>query len=151
MFGDTAAVGIGAVAGALCRYQIGDIATQQISRDPKRFSFLSGWHTAGINVCGSLILGFLGGIPSITSAVSNSSNVNGDPKIVQGITPRTRLCAAVGFCGSFTTFSTYSVDVIGFLSKGETLRAFSYIAVNNIGGIGAAYAGFKVARTIFVQ
>jgi CrcB protein len=55
----------------------------------------------------------------------------------------------VGFCGSFTTFSTYSVDVIGFFSKGEKCRAMTYIAVNNIGGIGAAYLGFKVARRMF--
>ena len=148
MLGDTAAIGAGAVVGALCRYQIGNIATQQISRDPKRLSFLAGWHTAGINICGSLILGFLGGVPNINSTVSTRSSVNGG-QIAQGITPRTRLCAAVGFCGSFTTFSTYSVDVIGFFSRGETLRACSYIALNNMGGIGAAFAGFKAARSIF--
>ena len=151
MLGDTAAVGIGAVAGALCRYEIGNFAARKMAQDPKRLSFLSGWHTAGINVCGSLILGFLAGVPNVISdAVSTSADMNsGGDRFAKGISHRTRLCAGVGFCGSFTTFSTYSIDVVGLLGKGETLRAFSYIAANNIGGIGAAYAGFKVARRIF--
>jgi CrcB protein len=143
MLGDTAAIGIGAVAGAICRYQIGNIAAAKIARDPKRLSFISGWHTAGINVCGSLILGFLAGVPITSTTMSN-----GD-QLIKGISPRTRLCVGVGFCGSFTTFSTYSVDIIGFLGRGEALRAISYIAANNIGGIGAAYTGFKVAKRIF--
>lgn len=148
MLGDAAAIGIGAVAGAICRYQIGNIAASKIAQDPKRLSFISGWHTAGINICGSLILGFIAGVPNITSTKVSSLGGNGDHSI-KGISPRTRLCAGVGFCGSFTTFSTYSVDIIGFLGRGETLRAFTYIAANNIGGIGAAYAGFKVAKRIF--
>ena len=148
MLGDTAAVGIGAVVGAVCRYQIGKVANRKISQDPKRMPYL-GWHTAGINVCGSLILGFLAGVPTVTPvSESTSSSSNGD-RFIKSISPRTRLLTAVGFCGSFTTFSTYSVDVIGFLSKGENCRAMSYIAANNIGGIGAAYLGFKVARRIF--
>lgn len=150
MLGDAAAVGVGAVAGALCRYQIGNIAIRKIAQDTNRLSFLSGWHTAGINVCGSLVLGFLSGVPNAScTTVSNSSSMNGDQLFVKGISPRLRLCMGVGFCGSFTTFSTFSVDIIGFLGKGEMVKAFSYIAVNNIGCIGAAYAGFNVARRMF--
>eukprot|EP00956_Cyclotella_meneghiniana_P001531 scaffold1717_cov62-Cyclotella_meneghiniana.AAC.12 len=148
MLADSAAIGIGAVAGALCRYEIGNFATRRIAENPKRLDFLSGWHTCGINICGSLVLGFLAGVPTIDPiTISNSSNANSD-KLMKGISPRTRYCMGVGFCGSFTTFSTYSVDVVGFLGKGEMLRAFTYIAANNIGAISAAYAGFTVARRI---
>ncbi|KAL3776975.1 hypothetical protein HJC23_003199 [Cyclotella cryptica] len=147
MIGDTAAVGIGAVVGALCRHEIGKIAHRKIAQDPKRWSYLN-WHTACINICGSHILGFLAGIPIATPVRDSSPNSLKSDRFIQSISPRTRLLAAVGFCGSFTTFSTYSVEVLGFLSKGETLRAISYIAANNIGGIGAAYAGFNVAKRI---
>ena len=145
MLADSAAIGIGAVAGALCRHEIGNFATRSIAENPKRLDFLSGWHTCGINICGSLVLGFLAGVPTINPTAT--SNSNGD-KLMKGISPRTRYCMGVGFCGSFTTFSTYSVDVVGFLGRGETLRAFSYIAANNIGAISAAYTGFKIARRI---
>lgn len=145
MLADSAAIGIGAVAGALCRYEVGNFATRRIAEKPKRLDFLSGWHTCGINICGSLVLGFLAGVPTINPTAT--SNSNGD-KLMKGISPRTRYCMGVGFCGSFTTFSTYSVDVVGFLGRGETLRAFSYIAANNIGAISAAYTGFKIARRI---
>ena len=66
----------------------------------------------------------------------------------RGITARTRLMAGVGFCGSFTTFSTFSVDVVGMLGKGEMARAFSYMLLNNAGGAGAAFAGFSIARRL---
>eukprot|EP00578_Thalassiosira_sp_NH16_P025185 CAMPEP_0181088918 /NCGR_PEP_ID=MMETSP1071-20121207/7032_1 /TAXON_ID=35127 /ORGANISM="Thalassiosira sp., Strain NH16" /LENGTH=69 /DNA_ID=CAMNT_0023170845 /DNA_START=383 /DNA_END=592 /DNA_ORIENTATION=+ len=65
-----------------------------------------------------------------------------------GITARTRLMAGVGFCGSFTTFSTFSVDVVNMLGKGEMTRACSYVAANNAGGILMAFAGFNMAKRI---
>lgn len=52
----------------------------------------------------------------------------------------------VGFCGSFTTFSTYSVDVVNWLAEGKTHRALSYIATNNVGGILAAGCGMALVK-----
>ena len=34
-------------------------------------------------------------------------------------------------------------------SKGDIARAFSYAALNNVGGIMAAFAGFKMANKMF--
>ena len=61
---------------------------------------------------------------------------------------RGRLMAGVGFCGSFTTFSTFSVDIVGMLGKGEMARALSYMAVNNVGGVAAAFTGFTLAKRL---
>uniref|UniRef100_A0A7S2UR56 Fluoride ion transporter CrcB n=1 Tax=Attheya septentrionalis TaxID=420275 RepID=A0A7S2UR56_9STRA len=131
---DATAVATGAVLGALSRYEIGKKATQTIAADPKRWGHLTGWHTAGINVVGSF---FLGGIMSASSA-SASNPINDRRKLLWG----------VGFCGSFTTFSTFSVDVMTMLGKGQATRAFSYVLANNVGGICAAFAGHMMARRI---
>jgi len=135
---DAAFIGVGAITGAVCRWQIGNIVTRIIEKHPRWLYFL-GWHTAGINIVGSFLCGTLAGIPTVDAAASHDQS---------GITARTRLMAAVGFCGSFTTFSTYSVDVVGMLGKGEMVRAFSYVTANNVGGILAAFSGFNLAKWI---
>jgi fluoride ion exporter CrcB/FEX len=50
---------------------------------------------------------------------------------------------------SFTTFSTFSVDVVGWLSEGKTTKAISYVATNNIGGIVAAGVGMALVKRLF--
>ena len=137
MIVDMAAVGAGAVAGAISRYQLGNIATRIIAED-KRLSPLTGWHTAAINIFGSFILGSLAGIPTIDASTAKQD--------LRGISPRMRLMAGVGFCGSFTTFSTFSVDIMGMLQNGKFVRAISYATANNVGGIAAAFAGFNLAK-----
>lgn len=140
MIGDIAAVSVGAVAGAVSRYQLGNIATRIIAED-KRLSPLTGWHTAVINIFGSFILGSLAATPTLESSTTKPD--------MKGISPRMRLMAGVGFCGSFTTFSTFSVDIVGMLNSGNIGRAISYATVNNVGGIAAAFAGFNIAKRIF--
>ena len=61
--------------------------------------------------------------------------------MMQGLSPRTKLLLGVGFCGSFTTFSTFSVDVAKWIEAGQFGRAGGYVLVNNVGGILAAAAG----------
>mmetsp|Transcript_4046 Transcript_4046/g.7726 ORF Transcript_4046/g.7726 Transcript_4046/m.7726 type:complete len:219 (+) Transcript_4046:51-707(+) len=137
---DAACIGVGAVTGAVCRYQIGNIVTRKIQERPS-LSYFAGWHTAGINIVGSFVLGTLAGMPTVDPAAASLDHH-------RGITARSRLCMGVGFCGSFTTFSTFSVDVATMLGKGEMTRAFSYLALNNVGGVMAAFAGFNVAKRI---
>ena len=66
-----------------------------------------------------------------------------------GLTQRTKLMLGVGFCGSFTTFSTYSVDILTWLQNGQGNRVLLYVLSNNIGGVAAAAAGFSLVRKIF--
>ena len=136
-FSDAAAVGVGAVCGALCRYQVGRVVAERIAADPKRFGHYSGWHTCGINVLGSFVLGGIAGSPVATS-----------PKAT-GLTPRAKLMLGLGFCGSFTTFSTYSVDMLQWIAKGQAIKAISYATANNVGGVAAAFAGMHLAKKMF--
>jgi len=68
---------------------------------------------------------------------------------VFGLTPRMKLLVGAGFCGSFTTFSTFSVDVVQMIGRGEILKATSYAMANNFGGIAAAAAGMMIAKKIY--
>lgn len=142
---DVCAVGVGAVCGALSRYQIGrvaaaaatDSAAVATGRSSSSTSSLSSsplWHTAGINVLGSFVLG---------GVVGSADTAAGGP-----LTPRHRLSLGVGFCGSFTTFSTYAVDVVGMLGRGEAWRAVAFVVTNNVGSVAAAGAGMMLAKRL---
>jgi fluoride ion exporter CrcB/FEX len=164
---DAVAIGVGAFLGALSRYQCGRLAAEWIATDPNKLGKLSGWHTAGINIGGSFLLGGIAASPGIASnqtppppgvtgrlvkptlltPPSTSSSLFANR--FQGLSPRTKLMLGVGFCGSYTTFSTYSVDVVTWLSQGQTTKALSYIATNNVGGFVAAAAGMVLVKRFF--
>ena len=141
---DALAIGVGAFMGAICRYQTGRVAAEYIASDPKRLGHLSGWHTAAINVGGSFLLGGVTATPLVSKT---TPGVAGTPSL--GLTARHKLLLGVGFCGSFTTFSSYSVDVVQWLSQGKTTRAIAYIFASNVGGVAAAAAGLMVVKKIF--
>lgn len=132
---DAAAIGVGAFCGAFCRFQLGRVAAEKIAQDPRRFGAYTGWHTAGINIAGSFALGGISQAP-----VSH---------LPTGLTPRTKLMLGVGFCGSFTTFSTFSVDVANWLAKGEIMVAVKYVMANNVGSVMAAAAGMALVKKRF--
>jgi fluoride ion exporter CrcB/FEX len=187
---DAVAVGMGAVLGAVSRYQAGRWAAEWIATDPKRLSKFAGWHTAGINIGGSFLLGAISASPVIGASTTSGGAIGGNkeppttrtgsptttttttppptttttsrknnglvhhPKLqsLQGVlslSPRAKLLLGVGFCGSFTTFSTFSVDVVTLLGEGKTARALGYVATNNIGGLVAAAAGMMLVKKIF--
>ena len=52
---------------------------------------------------------------------------------------------------SFTTFSTFSFDVVTWLSEGRTARAFAYVATNNVCSIAAAGVGMMVVKKILAK
>ena len=110
-------VAIGAVFGACLRHQVADCALRR---------GIGPWHIAGINVIGSGVLGVASTHPSMT--------------------PRQRALIGVGFCGALTTFSTFSVDTVRLIESGRIGTAIAYSSLNNIGSIGAAYAGMRVGR-----
>jgi len=111
-------------------------------------------HTAGLNVSGSFLLGVIYAMPAVDTNKINQlqSGVAGKPlDRFQGLTPRAKLMLGVGFCGSFTTFSTFSVDVVTWLSEGRTTRALSYIATNNVCSIAAAGFGMMVMKKLLAK
>lgn len=118
-------IALGAAAGANARYWVGLWAGDWFGA-----AFPVG--TLVVNVTGSLILGFL-------YALAGSR---------LDISPELRLLAAVGFLGSYTTFSSYTVESLALLQEGGLWAAAANVAGNNLLGLGAAVLGYSIGRAL---
>lgn len=59
-----------------------------------------------------------------------------------------KLLLVTGFCGGFTTFSTFSNETTAMLRNGDTMQAICYIAASIIFGILAVFAGAWLSKAI---
>ncbi len=119
-------IAIGAALGANGRYLIGVWFGQ-------RFGTEFPWWTLFANVVGSFLLGFL-----LTMTTEQLH-----------ISPEMRLLFTVGFMGSFTTFSSFSVESMTLFQNGQNWSAIFNILLNNGAGLLCALLGIQLAR--FVQ
>ena len=60
--------------------------------------------------------------------------------------PEARLLLAVGFCGAFTTFSTFGLEAVTLVEQGRWDLAALYVLLSNLGGLGAVAVGLAVGR-----
>jgi hypothetical protein len=116
--------------GALSRYQAGRMAAEYIASDPTRYSKWTGWHTAGINVAGSLLLGGIAATPSIdvrkvngpvataaTAAATTSAPTGFLPPSLYGLSPRAKLMMGVGYVPT-REFVIFSI-LVDFVVMGQ--------------------------------
>jgi len=114
----TSAVVVGGVLGACLRWGIGEL----FGADSLQ------WSTLLVNVLGSLVLGW-------TVSVLGMATRNGFGQHLS------LAAVGAGFCGSFTTFSTFSVIVAEHLRSGSLGAAVGYVALTVVLGIVAALVG----------
>ncbi len=113
---------LGGALGSLARYGVG-LGVAQL------FGSTFPLGTVLINISGSFVLGVL-------------ISLDGPMAISSG----TRLFLATGFCGAYTTFSTFSLETLNLMEKGSYGLALVYLLGNLVGGLMAAWAGFVLAR-----
>ena len=58
-----------------------------------------------------------------------------------------RLLLGVGVLGGYTTFSSFSLDVVSLAERGQMLTALGYVLLSVIGAILALFAGLLVTRS----
>ena len=62
--------------------------------------------------------------------------------------PAVRGFLTVVICGGFTTFSTFSLDTVYLMNRGEMVSAAAYVAASVILSIGGLFAGLHAVRAI---
>ena len=121
-------VAIGAIFGALSRFYIGELITSIFGQE---WGFLG---TFFVNLSGCLVIAYVFTIVR---------------KNIRIIAPELGLMIATGFCGSYTTFSTYSLEVNKFLEQGNLTFGLIYWLGSVFGGMIALKIGVILARTGF--
>lgn len=120
------AVGIGGVIGALARYGVGLLfETISFTSFP-----LATWLA---NMSGSFLLAFL------TMSIFRMKQVS--PLMISAI--------GTGIIGSYTTFSTFSVDTLKLLQHEAFTMAFLYVITSMIGGLLFSFGGFYVGNKLY--
>lgn len=122
---DFLTISVAAILGANLRYVLGRVAARELG---PIFPF----GTLIINVLGSFIVGLF--------VIWTTERVLVDP--------RWRLLVAVGFCGSFTTFSGYAFETISFFEQGQWGLMLANIIGNNLLCLAGALAGMALARAL---
>jgi CrcB protein len=85
--------------------------------------------TLSVNIVGGLLMGLLAGVLSRS-----------------GGNEPWRLLLGVGVLGGFTTFSSFSLDVVTLVERGQPGVALGYLLLSVVGSIAALVAGLAVAR-----
>ena len=85
--------------------------------------------TLTVNWVGGLLMGLLAGVLART-----------------GGTEGWRLFIGVGILGGFTTFSSFSLDTITLIERGQITVALGYIALSLLGSLAALWAGLSLTR-----
>lgn len=116
-------VGAGGFLGSMARYALHLlISSKTILTFP--------WGTFSVNIIGCLLIGLLVGLETRSQLIS-------DPL---------KWFIVTGFCGGFTTFSTYSIESLGLLYQHHYGSFFGYTAGSVVLGLLATFLGFSLVR-----
>jgi CrcB protein len=122
---DFLAISVAAILGANLRYLLSRLAARE-------FGPVFPYGTLIINILGSFIVGLF--------VIWTTERVLVDP--------RWRLLVVVGFCGSFTTFSSYAFETMSFFEQGQWGLMLANIFGNNLLCLAGALAGVALARAL---
>lgn len=117
---------IGGAIGSVLRYGAGRVAFAL-------FGPTLPWGTLFVNLVGGFAMGLLVGLLARGAGGSAES---------------VRLFGAVGVLGGFTTFSSFSLETVLMIQRGETALALGYVLASAAGAILLLFAGLSVARML---
>lgn len=118
-------IGAGSFVGGVARYLLSHVVQANV---PSGFP----WGTMVVNILGCFFIGLLYGL------FERGSIMNGD----------LRVFLTTGFCGGFTTFSTFMHENYALLSDDRFAQCAAYSVMSFAVGLFAAYAGHWVVKAI---
>ena len=89
------------------------------------------WATLTVNVVGSLLIGLLSGLLARHGGSSAEA---------------IRCLSVVGFCGGFTTFSTFSNETFRLIESNQWLSAAVYVGLSVVAGLAAVFLGYLISK-----
>jgi CrcB protein len=119
-------VAIGSALGGAGRFMIGSLMERLLGS-----SFPAG--TLFVNVSGSLLLGAITGSAMQTGALA----------------PEVRALLVAGFCGGYTTFSTFSYETLVLLKHGDWPQAALYVTASVLLSVAGTFLGFALGHEVF--
>ena len=119
------AIAGGGALGALARFLVSNGVYRLLGRDFP-------WGTLSVNLLGSFAMGLLFVLLLERSLLA----------------PEPRAAIMIGFLGSFTTFSTFSLETLTLVEQGEILPALANVVVSVVVCIAACWAGIAAARAL---
>ena len=119
-------VGSGGFIGAVGRYLIGG----WIYRLFPSAGFP--WGTLFVNVCGCILIGFLGGLSEFRYALR----------------PGGRLFLMIGILGGFTTFSSFGFETFNMAREGKTIGVGANFGLHAAAALGAVWLGYALSYLI---
>jgi CrcB protein len=115
-------ISAGGALGSITRYQLGRLIMGRWGRVFPLSTFI-------INITGSFALCFLAGLPAAGRIFPSW--------LYLGMT--------TGFCGAYTTFSTYAYETVKLAEDGERLATLAYLLGSAMAGLAAGWLGFLAA------
>ncbi len=119
-------VGVGGFLGSVSRY-----LTQVVVERYLHSTFP--WGTFVANIAGCFLIG-------LVYALSERGNL---------LSPEWRIFMTVGFCGGFTTFSSFAYNNLTMLSENNLVQLLGNIGLSLFFGIGAVYLGIVAIRLLY--
>jgi CrcB protein len=118
-------IGIGGGIGSIARYLCQKWFNENY---PHPFP----WGTFTVNLAGCFLIG-------IIYAASEKAAV---------LSPQTRLFLITGFCGGFTTFSTFAFENMNLLRSGDGVYFLIYTITSVVLGIAAVFSGIAIMKLL---
>ncbi|MBO9579879.1 MAG: fluoride efflux transporter CrcB [Sphingobium sp.] len=119
----------GGAIGSALRYEYGRVSGRLFGPNPM---WAWPWGTLGVNIIGGLVMGlFVGWL---------AARAQGGEQL--------RLFVAVGVLGGFTTFSSFSLEMLLMIERGAWLSATGYALASVLASVGALAVGLGIMRAV---